>query len=188
MNNNEIDCARLETVLLQYEELLGNDNKDSPLWYWLFESAIKCNEHEMAEKIIQKMSTETGNSAMVTLAIESKEEKYLEEAIGLAYKKIDEKDDLGYHILMEVIKVMAETGEKRLNEKAFEEARKIPDDTQRKKAIYIVLVSGSMAMVQRAKALECLISEGRGGENEILKEMSHSAAMTTEVIAVASKG
>ena len=182
---NEIDCAHLETVLLQYEELLGNDNEDSPLWYWLFESAIKCNEYEMAEKIIRKMSAETGASAMITLAIESKKEKYLEEAIGLAYEKIDEGNDLGYHILMEVIKVMAETREKKLNKKAFEEAKKITDSAYRKKAINIVLVSSSMAMVQRAEALECSVP---GKEDEALEEMFHSSTMTTEAIIAASKG
>ena len=185
--DNKIDCARLETVLSQYEKLLGNDNENSPLWYWLFESAIKCNEHKMAEKIIQKMSDETSALAMITLAIESKKKKYLEKAIELAYKKIDEGNDLGYHILIEVIKVMAETEEKNLNEKAFEEAKKIPDNTYRKKAINTVLVSSSTAMVQRAKDLECLTLE-RGRENEILEEMFHSVTMATGAIVAASKG
>lgn len=184
--DNEIDCARLETVLLQYEELLGNDNKDSPLWYWLFESAIKCNEHKMAERIIQKMSTEIGNSAMITLAVESKKKKYLEKAIKLAYEKIGKGNDLGYHILMEVIKVMAETEEKKLNEKALKEAKNIPDNAYRKKAINTVLVSSSMAMAQKAKSLECLTLEG-GKENEILEGMFHSATMATGAIVAVSK-
>ncbi|MEA2097587.1 MAG: hypothetical protein U9P70_00725 [Patescibacteria group bacterium] len=81
--DNKIDCARLETAFLKYKKMLGDNNEDSPLWYWLFESAIKCNEYEMARKVIQEMSAKAENK--------------------------DEKDDLGYHILMGVIKVMAET-------------------------------------------------------------------------------
>lgn len=183
MNNNEIDCSRLETAFLKYEELLGNNNEDSPLWYWLFESAIKCNEHKMAEEIIRKMSVKIRDSAIVTLAIESREEKYLEEAIELAYKKIEEGNNLGYHILMEVIKVMAKAGE--LNEKALKEAKKIPDDTYREKAINIVLVSSSTAMIQGVKILEHSVP---GKENEILEKIFHFATTATGAIIAASKG
>jgi len=182
MNNNEIDCARLEATFSKFEEIPGND-KDSQLWHWLFDSAIKCNEYKMAEKIIRKMSAEIRTSAMVTLAIESKEEKYLEEVIELAYKKIGEENDLGYHILMEVIKVMAEAKAKKLNKKALEEARKITDDYYRKKAINVVIVSSSAAMVQKAETLECPVP----GENETLEEMFHFATTATEAIVAASK-
>ena len=183
MNNNEIDCARLEATFSKFEEMLG-DNKDSPLWHWLFASAIKCGEYEMAKKIIREMSAETRTSAMVTLAVESKEEKYLEEVIELAYKEIGRENDLGYHILMRVIKVMAEAKAKKLNKKAFEEARKITDNYYRKKAINVVIVSSSAAMVQKAKTLECPVP----GENETLEEMLHFATTATEAIIAASKG
>ena len=183
MNNSKTDCSRLETAFLEYRRMLGNNNKDSPLWYWLFESALKCNEYEIARKIIRKMSAKTEISAIVALAVESKKARYLEEAIRLAYEKIEEKNNLGYHILMKIIKVMAETEEKELNERAFEEAKKITDDIYKEKAINIILISTSTAIAKRAKTMERLTPE----KDKTLEEMFYSVTMATKAIVVASK-
>lgn len=183
MNNNETNYNRLKAIFSKFEKILGDD-KASPLWHWLFDSAIKCDEYKMAEEIIRKMSAKTRTSAMVTLAVESKEEKYLEKVIELVYKKIEKENDLGYHILMKVIMVMAEAKEEKLNKKTFKEAKKIADNYYRKKAINIVIVSSSAAMVQRAETLECPVP----GEDETLEEMFHFATTATEAIVAASKG
>ena len=184
MNNNEVDCNRLKAAFSKFKEMLGDDNEDSQLWHWLFSSAIECGEYRMARKVIQKISVQMRIEAMTILAVKSKEEEYLEEVIELAHERIEKEDDIGYRILIKVIKAIMETKEEELTRKAFEEAKKIKDDVYRNRAMNIILSSVSTKLLLRAENLEDLTLK----EDETLEEMFQLAMMATEVIVAASKG
>ena len=182
MNNNKVDCDRLKTAFLKFEEILGNDGNDSPLWRWLFDSAIKCREYKMARKVIQKMPVRTRIEAMADLAIKSGKGEYIIETIELAWKEIEAGNSSGYLVLAEIIESMAKTGKEKAISKAIEEAEKIDNGVCKSGALNSIIKIVSEIKRRKAEALGCSAS----GDNEIREEIFSLTASETKALVAAS--